>query len=579
MKRTGSRRLGGLLAGATGVLLVAVACSGGNSGTAKQGQAGLAACGDQPTTCNSGEAKQGGTLTYGVEQDLATWNVNASNGSHFITGQMMAGVLPDVFYAAPDLSVQLNKNLMVSAEVTRESPQTTVYKIKPEAVWSDGTPIDAEDFVYAWKTRNKKDCPKCAVASSGGYDIIDSVVGSDGGKTVTVTFQAGKAYPDWTQLFSDLYPAHLAKANGGVDTADGLAASFDWFAKTKMTWSGGPWLVESYTKGQQLIEVPNAKWYGPKPKLDRLIFKIVTDQSSLIPALQNNEIQAAYPAPNQDLVTQAKQLSSVVFDRVGHGFQWEHIDLNLKNKYLADKALRRAIFTVVNRNEIISKTLGAFDPTAKPLNSHNFVQAQPAYKDVVSATGQGTGNVDAAKKILTDAGYKLDGGKLVTPSGETVAPLRFRHTVGNVVRAQTAELVQSELKAINLDISIVTTDNLSATLSGGDFDLILYAWIGNPWRLSGGLQLWGKDSSNNYGKWVNDEADALLKKASTTLNLNEAYGLLNQHDALMTADAYVLPLFQRPTYLIAYQKYANIRENPTSTGPNYNNYEWGQRAA
>ncbi len=91
---------------------------------------------------------------------------------------------------------------------------------------------------------------------------MDSVVGSDNGKTVTVTYQAGKAYPDWKSLFDALYPAHLAKKNGDDGTAAGLAKSWEWFKATQPTWSGGPFMIESYTEGQQLIQVPNPKWYG-----------------------------------------------------------------------------------------------------------------------------------------------------------------------------------------------------------------------------------------------------------------------------------------------------------------------------
>jgi peptide/nickel transport system substrate-binding protein len=76
-----------------------------------------------------------------------------------------------------------------------------VYKIKPETVWSDGTPISADDFAYAFRARNTRDCPKCATSSNSGYDVLESVVGSDNGKTVTATFRAGQTYPDWKQLF------------------------------------------------------------------------------------------------------------------------------------------------------------------------------------------------------------------------------------------------------------------------------------------------------------------------------------------------------------------------------------------
>ena len=50
--------------------------------------------------------------------------------------------------------------------------------------------------------------------------------------------------------------------------------------------------------------MPNPKWYGKtKPSLDKLIFRIITDQTQEPTALQNNEVQAIYPQPNADLVT------------------------------------------------------------------------------------------------------------------------------------------------------------------------------------------------------------------------------------------------------------------------------------
>ena len=54
--------------------------------------------------------------------------------------------------------------------------------------------------------------------------------------------------------------------------------------------------------------------------------------------------------------------------------------------------------------------------------------------------------------------------------------------------------------------------------------------------------------------------------------------LLNQANELMAKDFYVIPLYQRPTFIMVSSQYANIRDNATSSGYAYNNNEWGLRA-
>jgi peptide/nickel transport system substrate-binding protein len=114
-------------------------------------------------------------------------------------------MFPPVFRLHPDYSVQLNKELMDSAEQTSTDPQTIVYKIRQEAVWSDGTPVSADDFVYEWKNLNGS-IKGNDVAATTGYDQIQRVKGSGNGKTVTVVF--AEPFTDWKSLFYGLLPAH-----------------------------------------------------------------------------------------------------------------------------------------------------------------------------------------------------------------------------------------------------------------------------------------------------------------------------------------------------------------------------------
>ena len=63
-------------------------------------------------------------------------------------------VWPQAFIINSNLQPVLNNQLLQSATQTSDSPQIVVYKINPKAVWSDGTPITADDFIYNWQAQS-----------------------------------------------------------------------------------------------------------------------------------------------------------------------------------------------------------------------------------------------------------------------------------------------------------------------------------------------------------------------------------------------------------------------------------------
>jgi peptide/nickel transport system substrate-binding protein len=560
--------LAGLGAVAATTVLVISGCGGGTASTTQQSQS-IADCATAPNTCNSGKAKHGGSVTYTIEKTITGWNVLDANSNTFEFREVVGGVLPaGPFLQTPDLKYTLNTDLMVSAEQTSTNPQTIVYKIRPEATWSDGTPIGVDDFTWLWKTQDGKDCAGCAAATTSGYDQISSITGADGGKTVTVVFTT--PYTDWRGLFGTMYPAHVANTLGS------LAAGWKYLDATRPTYSGGPYQIGAYQKDVSVTLTPNPKWYGRvKPSLDKVVFRIITDQTQEVPALQNNEVQAIYPQPNADIISQVKQINGVQ-SYVGKGLVWEHIDLNLKNPVLTDLKLRQALFTAISRKDIIAKTIGQFVPGAQPLNSHNFVPGMNGYKDTVTSTGQGDGDVAKAKQMLTGAGYTGVGTALKTPGGKDVV-LRMAYTQGNVLRQQTCELVQNELAALGIKVTVTPVVSLGKTLASGDYDMIIFAWVNTPSIFSSAYQFWYSTSGSNYGHWVNPQSDQLLKDAASQTDAAKAIAELQQQDAILSNDAYVLPLFQKPTYLAAYSNIVNMRDNATSVGPPYNDQEWGIR--
>jgi len=580
--RSGTKRLTGLIAISAAALMFASACSTSKPTQTNQNSLSWADCVAHPNDCNSGTTQKGGTMLVTDEKAITSWFVADAASNTYDQAQIMNGLIPSPFIVRPDSSVVLNTDLMESATLVSSSPQKVEYKIKQNAVWNDGTPITATDFKFAWQFQNGKSCAAkdCPVAGTTGYDSISAIDSADNGKTVDVTWSS--VYPDWRALFA-LWPAQVAAqyAGGDLFTPTGLANAYKGFLnEAKPAWSGGPYVMSDYQKNVASTLTPNPKWYGAvQPSLEKIIYKIILDPSQEKDALKNGEINVSTAQPDADLVASVAAQSATISYNLSAGPTWEHVDLNLKNKWLADKALRQAIFTAIDRKDIIAKTVLPFFPTAAPLNNHNYMPGMAGYTDNITPTGQGSGDLAKAKSILETAGYKGDSadGHLLAPDGTQVGQLRFSYTQTNKLRETTAELVQASLKQLGIDVKLTPIPDLSV-LGSGDFDMIVFAWVGSPF-LSGNKDLWSTDAGGNYGHYTNPTVDQDLAKAATDTDATQQATDFNAADQLMSQDAYVLPLYQKPVFIAVSNQFVNIRNNPTSAGPSYNIQDWGQRAS
>jgi peptide/nickel transport system substrate-binding protein len=577
--RTGTKRLTGLVALTAAGLLGVAACgtskSGGNAPA--QSSAGYSTCTQQPDTCNSGPRKDGGDIVVALGKYPSTWNNWSSDGNIVETVEQENLISPGAYIFQPSGKIAWNQDMLASEpQITSTSPQTVVYKLNPNAKWNNGTPISADDFIYMWQTNNGHD-KNIPIVGSTGYDSIKTVVGSDNGETVTVTYS--KNYPDWKGLFTDLYPAWYAKQKvGGLDTDKQLEDAFKVWDAAPTAWSGGPFVLQNYQSQQSATFVPNTTWYGKdKPTLKTVTFKYITDQSQDIPALQNQEIQALNIQPDQDTVQQLSQIPGVNYE-VSAGYSWEHWEVNSTSKFLKDIALREAIFDATNIQDMIDKTVKPFFPTAKPFYSHNIFPGTIGYKDITKevAPDEGTGNIDKAKQILQAAGYTGIGTKLVAPNGGGPVSINFVHT-DTQVRDQSAQLVQQYLGQLGITVNNKVTADLGTSLSTKNFDIIQFGFAGSP-LLSANHDLWFKDAGNNFTNWSDPQSDQLLDQMAQELDPQKQADLLNQQDTILTKAFVDLPLYQKPNLNVATNQYINIRDNNAGSYFTYNTQQWGLTA-
>src|SRR5215467_1697900 len=353
----------------------------------------LAACGSSSNSPSnsSSKIKNGGSITYALDEDLAGFNINQADDSEFVLQEILDQVWPTPFVTQPNATVKLNTQFITSAKVTSTNPQTVVYQINPKATWSDGTPISATDFVYNWQAQSGnpkyKDVGGKAFlpASTSGYNQISSVTESNGGKTVTVVFS--KPFADWEALFGDLMPAHIASKVG-------FNNGFQTFGHAVQV-SGGPYEIQSYSKGETLVEVPNPKYWGPKPHLSKIVYRFILDDSQDAPAISSGEVHIVNPViPSVSYADSIKAIPNFTAT-VSPGLEFQHIDFNESNPYLAKLPVREAIMLGTNRQQMIQRIVAPIFTTVSPslaskavvLNNRIYMPIQPQYTNTSGAMG------------------------------------------------------------------------------------------------------------------------------------------------------------------------------------------------
>ena len=315
----------------------------------------------------------------------------------------------------------------------------------------------------------------------------------------------------------------------------------------------------------------NDKYYGKRPALDKIVYRYITDSAAEPQALANNEVQMIYPQPQLDLIDQVKKIQGVKTE-TNLGLTFEHIDFNFKNSLLADIAVRKAIATGIDRQELLNATVKQFTDKAAVLNNRMFMPSQKGYQD--NAGGISKGDIAGAQKLLDAAGYTKGPDGIYAKNGQ---PLKFRYTVtqGNKLRERTEEIFIAQMKKVGIAVDPVNTTKLGSTLSSGDFDIIQFGWVGTPFPVSSNQSIYLSTGGQNYGKFVNADVDKLFPQAIREIDPQKANNTANQIDKILFDQMATLPLYQKPTFLAYYDRYANIVDNPTSQGPFYNVQDWG----
>ena len=506
--------------------------------------------------------RQGGKMTWPLEGVIVNFNYNELDGTLAVGNWVISAMMPSMFVFDAGGTPTYNPDYLTGEpELMPGPPQVVKYELNPKAIWYDGTPITAADYIAEWKALNGKDSA-FHIASSNGYDHIKSVAQGANRFEVIITFAT--PYADWKALFAPLYPA---STNSHPDI-------FNTGWKNTMLTSAGPFRFGNYdATAKTYTLIPNEKWWGNKPKLDQIVFRVI-DNDAQPGAMANGEIDLMDVGPSADYYNRVKSIPGVDI-RVAGGPNFRHITINGTSPMLKDVQVRQAIAMAIDRTAIARAELGQLPVKPVALGNHIFMENQTGYQD---NSGVVAYNPAKAKQMLDAAGWMLQGNKRVK-DGVTLN-INLVIPGGVSVSRSEAELIQNMLGQVNVGVSIntVPTNNFfDKYVNPGQFDMTVFSWLGTPFPVSSSQSVYRKPMGDkiqqNYARVGSDELDHVLDQAVQELDPQKAIALANQADTLIWQEVHSLTSYQRPDIWAVKQGLANIGAYGFAT-INYQDIGW-----
>ena len=441
---------------------------------------------------------------------------------------------------------KLEPGLAESWDISEDGLEYT-FHLREGVKFSDGTDFNADNVIFytnRWKDNSNTASTTVATAIQK-VEKIDEY-------TVKITFDK-QYYPYLTELS---YPRPCRMM---------AQSALDENGKFKEPIGTGMWKVESFEEGKETVLVPNEHYWGEKPKIDKLIIKVIPDAEARMMALQNGEIDMdlnALSAENQEIV--AKEDSLDIFSR--DGVLGIHLLFNYDNEILGeDKSVRQAINYAIDNNTIVETILKGNGIAAKGL-----IQNTAPYVTEENSLGYDC-DMDKAKELLKEAGYTdSDNDGIVEKDGK---PLNFKFVLQTDEYPDwkaVSEYIQSQLKQVGIGVELNVQDCTSyydAIWTSRDYDISIYRTYADSWAPHGFLLgMYCKASEDSVRvAWDSDELDEMIQETLQTVDEAERQEDYDEIFEYLYEEAVNAPLYYtKDKYAYNKDRITGIENAPTA---------------
>lgn len=469
----------------------------------------------------------GGTLRLAVDAIPPNFNPQQTDGSMSNASTILAPTAGSAIRVTADGGWRVDPDYATSIKVTSKSPLTISVHLNKHAVWQSGTPITAKDMVAFWRAQNGSSSA-FKVSSTAGYEDI-STVRAEGTYAYSVIFR--KPTGEWPLYVYPRLPASVSSSPKAFNSA---------FRKRAIP-SNGPFKVASIdAKTGTVTETPNPRWWGAKPRLAKIVWRIATAVVQA-KAFAANELDAVDVQPAT--YATVKGHGSV---QAASGLEWTQLTLNGARGPLKDVDVRRAVAHAINRRQIANKASSEVGQKGTTLGSFTYLPGQRGYHDSSAALAY---DPKESARLLAKAGYVKNSHGLMARKGESLTltmPVPAK-TPSNSERAAT---IKSDLKKVGIAVTlrpVPASTFFNKYVIALNFDLVTFTWRGSAFPVAATEPLFFPvDSGQNFTGLRDDGLGAAWDKANAALDDAKRRKIVQSLDDRLLDEVPMVPIGVTP---------------------------------
>jgi oligopeptide transport system substrate-binding protein len=493
--------------------------------------AALAACFATGCSWRDERALPGMVLRVGIgaePQDL---------DPHQVTGQPEHRILGSLFEGLADIDLTTMKPVPATAESWDISPDGRVYTfhIRPTARWSNGDPVTAHDFAYAWRRilspKLASDyayllcCIRGARAFNEGktddFGTVGVRVTDD--RTLEVTLESPTPYLLAMQVHQAWFPVHRTTIEkfGAMDERGTL-----WTRAGNHVGNGAFMLAEWQPNDVLRVRRNPNYWNTAKVRLDGIEFYPIDNQQTEERSFRAGILDLTSTVPPHKVAIYRREHPE--FIKICPDLGTYFYRINVTRPPFTDARVRRALVMALNRDEIAHNVLKADELPAASLVPPNMPGYTP--RAVVKY------DPEAARALLAEAGF---------PGGQGMGPVEIVYNSSDAHRT-IAEAVQRMWRDnLGVDVRLINQDwkvFLSA-VNTLDYAVSRGGWIADVADPVNFLECFQTDVGNNRTGWSSPEYDALIRASYLEADPAKRIELLQQAEAFLLDASPIIPIY------------------------------------
>jgi peptide/nickel transport system substrate-binding protein len=402
--------------------------------------------------------------------------------------------------------------------------KTFTFTLRDDLKWSDGSPVMLEDFQFAYDQASREDNRYVQL------DLLQDIASlrTPDANTIEIELKDAKPRDVALGLVNIISPVPKSRWNGRSWTD--TAANPEILNPSVVL---GPFKVQDFRLAEQAVFVSLDTYYAGKARVPRV--EILANQQPAVAyeSLKSgraNWVHALPPAQYQE----AKANPDVdVKEWTAANASYRTVEFNMTRPFLSDKRVRQALAYAVSRSDLI-------DVAEQGLAVPQYSFVQPTNSRWVNG-GVDKYDLDLARAraLLTDAGFLLKDGQLISKDGAAVK-LQVLYPSSSAPRGKIAAYLQQQYKLLGIEVEVKSLDFNAYTeqvQNRHDFDISLAAYGGGSLDpdLGPRAQLVTNGQQNVTG-YSNPQVDELFKQAANELDDAKRKQLYDQIQTLVNAD-------------------------------------------